>query len=457
MLVPDTERGITEHLLPRSAELTERVAWFIRLRWVAVAGILLAVPAGTRLLGFAEMAAGRILALAACLFALNCAYVLAARLLHNRVRSDGTPDLRTVDLFAKTQIVLDLLILTAILHYSGGVQNPFSFFYIFHVVIASILLSRRSAYAVAALCVALFGSMVLLEELGSLPRYPIAPQTADYSPGYVATVVAATASTLFIAVFMATSIMARLRQKEDELEHAWRAVKQLEATKSRFLRLVSHEMRSPIVAIQSILDAVRVTGGQCLGEKNSEMLTRAGERAESLLHLTKDLLTLSRQQSLEPGHEQLGTVEMLEVTRNCVGLFRAQADERGVVVNEEYPAAAFSVRGDAESLGLVVSNLLSNAIRYTPAGGTVSISWRLDKPFAVLTVADTGIGIPEADMKHVFKEFFRADNARRFTGSGTGLGLAITRNIVERSGGSIVVESRESTGTTFTVTLPVAA
>ena len=111
--------------------------------------------------------------------------------------------------------------------------------------------------------------------------------------------------------------------------------------------------------------------------------------------------------------------------------------------------------GDRDAAQLIVSNLLSNAIRYTPPGGKVRIEWIYESPFSVMRVSDTGIGIPESDMKHLFTEFFRAENAKKFTGSGTGLGLTITKNIIERMGGTISVESTEGRGTTFTVRLPM--
>ena len=451
--MPEVDIGITDLLLPRGAELTQRVAWFVRLRWLAVAGTVVAVPLGKQVLHFELIAGWRILVLAACLFALNWSYVLILRMLRPRMEG-ATPRLRTVEIFVKVQVVFDLLILTAMLHYAGGIQNPFSFYYIFHVIIASILLTRRDAYEVAALALALYAGMVLLEHFDLVGFYPLTAAQKKPPNGLMAIAILATGTTLFIAVFMATTIMEHLREKEAELEKAWREVKHLEATKSRFLVLVSHEMRSPIVAIRSIIDAIRVAYKSSLGDKPAEMLERAGERADSLLALTKDLLTLARQESMEGKPMTTEVVDMLELTRKNVELFRSEAEEKSITVLEDYVNTPFGVRSDTESMNLVVSNLVSNAIRYTPTGGTVSISWECTGSRAILKVADTGIGIPEKEMQHIFKEFFRADNAKKFTASGTGMGLAITKHIVERSGGTISVDSQESKGSAFTVTLP---
>ena len=451
----DLDLGITELLVPRRAELTERVAWFVRLRWLAVAGMLVAVPIGQGLLGFQHIAGQTILLLAGVLFVLNLVYVGISRTLNRQVQG-GKPDLRKFERFAKTQVLLDLLILTAILHFSGGVRNPFSFYYIFHVIISSILLSRRSAYGVAALCLGLFSGMVLMEHFGIVHDYPLNVLQQKPSAGYVTTAILALGTTLFTAVFMATSIMERLKQKERELEQAWREVKQLEATKSRFLVLVSHEMRSPIVAIRSILDALSVVYSKCMGEKPVAMLARAGERADSLLTLTKDLLTLARQQAIQEGQGEPQVVDASAVMRSNLELFKAEAEQKNLALTGSYPERPVNVRADSESMNLVLSNLVSNAIRYTPAGGKVGVSWQTDGPWAVLKVSDTGIGISESELPHMFKEFFRAENAKKFTASGTGLGLAITKNIVERAGGRIEVNSRLNEGSTFTVTLPLA-
>ncbi|NQT19776.1 MAG: HAMP domain-containing histidine kinase, partial [Planctomycetes bacterium] len=389
---------------------------------------------------------------------LNCAYTLAARRLHKRSEPGKKRHLRAVGIFAATQIVLDLFILTCILHFAGGIHNPFCFYYVFHVILASILLTRRSAYGVAALCVVLYSAMVLLEFLRVITLSPLAAHIASYTPGYVATSIIAIGSTLFLSAFMATSIMTRLQEKENELEKAMRAVKKLEETKSRFLRLVSHEMKSPIVAIQAILDALHLTSKDTMTPKSAQMLARAGERAQSLLTLTKDLLTHSRLQATDAGHddENAENIDMLSLTRKSIQFHRPQAEKRGIRLVEEYPEKPFHVSGDGDLLDLVLTNLLSNAIRYTPAGGEVRVAWKLGPAAAVLTVADTGIGIPQSEMQHLFHEFFRAQNAKNFTASGTGLGLAITKSVIDNAGGNISVQSTENQGTTFTVQLPLA-
>lgn len=451
--MPDLPLGIENLLVPRQAELADRAKWFVRLRWMAVVGTLLAVPAGNGFMPYGLSEARKILLLSGCLFALNVAYMLILHVLDRR-RKGAIPNVRTIELFVKVQVVLDLVILTGMLHFAGGLTNPFGFYYIFHVILASILLTRRDACEIAAVALVLYAGMVLLEHYEVVDFHPIAPPPDVPYTGYMLTAIVAIGTTLFIAAFMATSIMERLRQKEGELEHALRDVKHLEGTKSRFLVLVSHEMRSPIVAIRSILDAIRVAYKPCLGDKPSEMLQRASERADSLLALTKDLLTLARQQSMQDSPPASETIDVLDLTRRNVELFRTEADEKQIAVKEDYPAAKFGVRGDHESMNLVISNLVSNAIRYTPGGGKVELAWKLDGPWAVFTVSDSGIGIPEADLQHIFKEFFRAENAKKFTASGTGMGLAITRNVVERHGGTIALNSTEGKGTTFTVRLP---
>ena len=136
-------------------------------------------------------------------------------------------------------------------------------------------------------------------------------------------------------------------------------------------------------------------------------------------------------------------------------MYMQQAIEKDIHVAVQSAPDLPTVMGDKEQLERMVGNLISNAVRYTPDGGSVTVKLAHEEDDLVLTVADTGIGIPEAALPRIFTEFFRADNARKFTNSGSGLGMSITKAIVEQHGGTITVSSQEGEGTAFTVRLPV--
>jgi signal transduction histidine kinase len=182
------------------------------------------------------------------------------------------------------------------------------------------------------------------------------------------------------------------------------------------------------------------------------MLQRVDARAEGLLELVNELLRFSRLEAAK-APEKHEIVDMHDLTVSVVRLFQPLAQEKELQLTVS--VVPFAVEGTREDLRELVTNLVSNAIRYTPKGGRIGIIGVVHGSYAALNVTDTGIGIPKDRVESVFEEFFRASNARQAVPEGTGMGLAITKRIVEMHNGTILVRSEEGRGTTFTVTLPV--
>jgi two-component system, OmpR family, phosphate regulon sensor histidine kinase PhoR len=231
-------------------------------------------------------------------------------------------------------------------------------------------------------------------------------------------------------------------------------LKRLNEAKTWFLLKASHELRSPL---SSILSIVRTLNQGFLGElqeRQQQMLERIELRAQALSSSVSDLLVLAQ------GRAQLSTSE-LEKINFClllsenVDFYRSAAEEKQISLEVQCPGNLNSamVHGRREGLQSIITNLLSNAVKYTPRGGTVRTKLSPEKEKVIFEVSDTGIGIPESEQKQLFSEFFRAKNAKKLDEVGTGLGLAIVKTTVEQHGGSIEVESREGEGTTFRVLL----
>jgi len=165
----------------------------------------------------------------------------------------------------------------------------------------------------------------------------------------------------------------------------------------------------------------------------------------------RDLLDLSR---VERGTLDVEPVDLVGLAKEMVGGYGDLAEERRIKLHSEL-RPQLSMRGDRAQLGLLLSNLLDNALRYTPARGTVCV--RLDgaESRAVIQVSDTGQGIPAGELSRVFERFYRVDKARARQTGGTGLGLAIVRHVAEAHGGTVRVDSELGRGSTFTVSLPV--
>ena len=225
--------------------------------------------------------------------------------------------------------------------------------------------------------------------------------------------------------------------------------------KDEFVGLISHELRTPLSSILGYLELIRDDDEAPLSAEQLQYLGVAERNAHRLLALVGDLL-FTAQVSSGRFPLTLTTVKMSEVVSAAVLSAGPVALGAGVELLIELPADALSVRGDSVRLGQACDNLISNALKFTPRGGRVTVSLGSRDDFAVVTVRDTGIGIPESELDQLYARFFRASTATRNAVPGVGLGLTITKAIVAAHEGELDVESEEGVGTAFIMTLPVA-
>jgi signal transduction histidine kinase len=246
-----------------------------------------------------------------------------------------------------------------------------------------------------------------------------------------------------------------------------RAAEQL---KDRFVSLISHELRTPLSSVLGYLELV-LDDEEPLTDQQRQYLTTVERNAQRLLRLVGDLLFTAQvdagQFTVQPEE-----VDLAGVVRAAEETARVTAAARGVAIEVQVPDDGLVVRGDAVRLGQACDNLLSNAVKFTPGGGQVTLrlapGWQDEqghvtdtprtgaRPVAVLSVSDTGVGIPAGEQGRLFTSFFRASTARRNAVPGVGLGLTITKAITTAHGGRLDVTSAEGVGTTFTMTLPAA-
>jgi heavy metal sensor kinase len=221
----------------------------------------------------------------------------------------------------------------------------------------------------------------------------------------------------------------------------------------RFVADASHELRTPVTVIRNITDVALV---QPLAvDEYVTLLRDINAESERLGHLINDLLALAR---ADEGQIPLDQEEIRLDLLACdvAATMEALAIERGITLNLEKMEPA-TVKGDTARIIQVMMGLVDNALTYTNVGGTVAINVETHEASASFSVRDTGIGIGAEDMPHIFERFYRADPARSRVAGGSGLGLAIVDWVVRAHGGSVSVESQVGQGSTFTVTLPLAA
>ncbi len=230
-------------------------------------------------------------------------------------------------------------------------------------------------------------------------------------------------------------------------------LRRLERVRRDFVANVSHEFKTPLTAIQGFAETL-LGGAIDDVDHRTRFLEIIREQASRLARLTDDLLKLSR---IEAGRLELEwrPVSVKGIVNGCIETTRLKAEQKGIVISSIVPDDIPPMRGDNSQLSEVLQNLLDNAVQYTPERGRVEVAVTTDGTSAAITVADSGIGIPEADLERIFERFYRVDAARSREAGGTGLGLSIARHIVEAHGGRIWVESAIGRGSKFHFSIPI--
>lgn len=232
------------------------------------------------------------------------------------------------------------------------------------------------------------------------------------------------------------------------------SVRQLQADRDRlreFLADVSHELRTPIAALRTFTELQR--DGQPDEEQRREFLDRSTEQINRLEWMSTNLLDLSRiDAGIFPLDMRSG--DLRDPVRSTVEAQAEMAEQRGISLASQVPTSPVMLRFDRERVVQLLSNLVGNALKFTPRGGEVIVALRDGAEAVTLQVRDSGPGIPAAELPHVFDRFFRGTNVGEARASGSGLGLAIARSIVEMHGGRISVASEPGSGSTFTIVLP---
>ncbi|MGD9211234.1 MAG: response regulator [Desulfobacteraceae bacterium] len=237
--------------------------------------------------------------------------------------------------------------------------------------------------------------------------------------------------------------------------HDITTLKQMDRMKSDFVSMVSHEIRSPMNSVlmqhKVLLDGL---AGE-LTEKQNQIISRASEKIKALVTLSTELLDLAKMESglinMEKERLQLAPILIDQVT-----FYNPKAQSKGITMELESLPELPQIMANRINMEELISNLISNAIRYTPEGGRINISAESQDDYILIQVSDTGIGIDPEDLSRIFKRFYRVKNEKTRYIIGTGLGLPIVKSIVEAHNGKIQVESQLNQGSTFSILLPIA-
>lgn len=447
--------------------LTERLNRATKARWVAgvvlVAGVTLLQQVLRLFAPFVPLQVVGLLVLA-----YNC--LLQVWLRRLRARADQVSE-RGLAALANTQVALDTIALVALMRLTGGVASPLVLFLVVYMAAAGLLLSRSAAVLQAV------GAAVLcaLAELylhgygwASAPGPLTWPAASALSPAAFSAIVLLSLALLAAAYLTAWVADEQARQAYQlralesrlaaEVEARLAAEAELRAMQRKqlgYIRRVSHELKSPLASISTMLQVVLESLAGEVPEKQRDLIQRAEKRAAGALSLVEDLLTLSRMRELAAA-EEVTEVNLEDLIASTIAEEEPAAQRQGVVFVREVEAQLPLIRGHAEGLQTMLRNLISNAVKYSPRGGRVRVAARAQNACVVIEVEDQGIGIAKEDIPRIFDDFYRTPLSRQLGITGTGLGLPIVKSVVAHHGGEIAVESELGRGTIFRVTLPIS-
>jgi signal transduction histidine kinase len=429
-------------------EAAARIGWFIRLRWLAAASVPAFAAVGRTVLQL-RYSIAPFVCVGICVALYNAGFLV----LNRRTRTEG----KWADRFASIQVAVDILMLTVLMHLGGGIENPFISYYLFHIIIAAILVPRWKV-AVLVLFASACIAWVAAGELTGL----IAHRHVEglwvveiYRNWKVVTVaVFAIITTLCVAAFFAASIAQKLHEREAQLSAANAILAEQDRMKSKYVMRVAHDLAEPAGMITSCLKLVTQGLTGPIPDKALDMVQRAQRKSDYLGHLIKDLLSLSRIKAARkiPKTE----VELPEIISQVFEEVQPHAAEKSLTLEQKLPNALPAVYGNPDAIHELFTNLMTNAVKYTLVGGRVELIASNTGDEILVKVQDDGVGVPPEAVPHIFEDFYRADNVKAEAVEGTGLGLSIVAQILNAHGGQIWVESEQGKGTTFSFTLPVA-
>lgn len=246
--------------------------------------------------------------------------------------------------------------------------------------------------------------------------------------------------------------LVELKKQEEALRAANEQLLAKDRIKDEYVSRVTHDIKGHLAAIQSCLYVVKSGPADSLIESQTEFLERAMNRAVQVTGFVKELLSLTQMRL--SGRLQMDSFSLPRAISKSMESIATKAKEKSITTSSQVGESVGQIVGNEFSLTEMITNLLFNAVTYTPEDKSIRLEAKSYDDWVEIRISDTGIGIPEKEVGRIFDEFYRATNAKEREKDGTGLGLSIVKQIIERHGGEILVNSKEGQGTTFTVRLP---
>lgn len=439
--------------------VSERNKWFIKLRYYAFT-MLLSLYVFVIFFSKEELSSFQykgiiVILVLTLLYNLILSYVNSSGFIKNEVDKFNPLN------FALIQIILDLTVLMFLVYLTGLINSPFYLFFIFHAIIGSMILPGALVYLIVSLVILVFSTLNILTHLGIIQEFLIS-NTGNIeliSFNYLILNLVTFGLMMLVSVLFSNNLSVALFKRDQQLIEAIAKIELSEKEKQKYVLTVVHEVKSPISAILSYLNLILNGIAGDINEKVRDLLLKMKRRSEDAISLTNAIIEVSKiklleelkKEEIDPKKLLLETIEKKADKLTGAGITLNFSDERTKEIN---------ISADRNLMELLLSNIINNAIKYTPEGGKINLRIFDNDDCLNISMSDTGIGIPQDELKKISFEFYRASNAKEKRIEGTGLGLFAVKQIIENHKGTMKIESpseigdKENPGTTIRIKIP---
>ncbi len=438
--------------------IKRRNLFFIKLRYIAVIMLLLFnyVLEYVIDLYFTDEQHQNILFIALFLLSYNLLFHFSRKFLKNIPMTFNPLYLSLL------QIVIDLTTLLILVYITGGIESPLKLFLIFHIIIGSLILPGYVIYIITTLTLLMMTSISYLEYHAYIPHFGFGGlyETPLFdNPQYVLMRLITLGLMMFISAFLTNRIAHQLYSQEKQLMDALDEINKSEVKKQKYIMGVVHEIKTPIAATKSILTLI-VDGfvGE-VAQPIKEKLNRAIIRSTESLGMINNILRISRLRLIDEKISE--EVNIYNLVNELLEENKDRLSEKSInVIRETIGHKKRKIKGDKFLLQLAISNIISNAIKYSNNNGKIQITIKYMDEFLELSVCDDGIGVKEVELDKIFENYYRVKNIEAEYQEGAGVGLSLVREIVYQHRGEIIATSPspigtvERPGTCFIIKLP---
>lgn len=437
-----------------SGVLLHNTRWFIQTRWMVAAVIVAASVVGkvfSQLLQKISIAIPSLslFIIALFLFGINIAYRTIVKGFN-----EETPTL-TVKKNLWVQIVVDLFVVSVLVHFVGSTNTFFIFIYLFHIVLACIFFTKAQSLIITLIAAGFYSIIVTLELSGVLPlssAITASPPVIKRIP-YLDIIYVASAIFIWLVIWhLVSTVSESLRRRGQQLHEANEQLKKTNEEKTRQMLVTTHDLKSPFSGIESNIQVLKFVYWDQISQPVQDIIHKIEHRAHTLRNRVTQILMLENLKSQHVSKKKFSAVDIQPVLTSVLEELEEKIKAKNLVLNLHVPPT--QVYGDIKQFKILFSNLVSNAVNYSYDEGKLDIQLENSENTITVHISDYGIGIKEEALPHVFEEYYRTSEAQNFNRASTGLGMAIVKEIALQMNANIEISSEKNKGTTVKVIFP---